>query len=339
MRIRIAPFVFGEIMLIDKSSNNQISDIAINLLISESSNEDTIYFFQFGISLLFILCFILMPVSSIALYCCIIFWQIEINAISSKSLLPFIANIHRLQALFYDCFNVRPSLTRNLVANHSSMRVMIHEALVRTESFSAIRTYSALELLSTMQTCIGHLRTRQSIISPCLQQWFSLQGCIPAFIGAMNARTLRCCVKWFLAVSTEGVWPIYVPHIGALTAFFTLNTQPIFVRLIAAKELRRCREWLFALGASFICHYFSRPLSSRYFCNAQTSSPLNDLRCSCALLRKASTLSAGIWTVIFSFVGCLFIPALYHKNAGMSFLLLTDVRSLLYASKSPKEAL
>src|SRR5258708_20417414 len=98
MRIRTAPFVFGEIMLIDKSSNNQISDIAINLLISESSNEDTIYFFQFGISLLFMLCFILMPLSSIALYCCIIFCQIEFTALSSHSLIPFLANTHRLQA-------------------------------------------------------------------------------------------------------------------------------------------------------------------------------------------------------------------------------------------------
>src|SRR5260221_3561810 len=48
----------------------------------------------------------------------------------------------------------------------------------------------------------------------------------------------------------------------------------------------------------------------RYSCQARTSSPLNDLWFSCAFLRKASTISVGIWTVIFRLSGFVFMLAL-----------------------------
>ena len=320
------PFCFED-RLRSKNINEQVIHPSINLLISESVDTDAKCFYQFGIPFLVSFCSTLMPIRAITFYDYIVVCQKEINRTLPKWFFPLIRYTHGLQTVLYNCLNISSPLTSDLSPNRPPVRVILLMAYTRAKFPRATRMSSSLKLFATIQT---RIRLLWALIIRVGLTRLSFSFCsflclLSTCLRAMNDfRLTWSLIKWFFAISANSIfYATFMWPIALLTALLTLWTEST---LLATKELWSQGKLFLALRATFIkstiyhpSHYcFSRLVFSRYFCKAHTSSPLNERWFSCALLRKASMISGGTWTVIFSFVEFLFIPVFYHKNTGMS---------------------
>src|SRR5260221_139287 len=115
-----------------KNSNNQVSNIAINLFSSEPQDTNIVLFGKGCISFLIMLLLTMMPIDSITLNCQIIVRQIEVNPIFPKSLFPFVGYAQFFEALFHYCLNICTVLFSYLLKEGGKTRLLFRKFAIIT---------------------------------------------------------------------------------------------------------------------------------------------------------------------------------------------------------------
>jgi hypothetical protein len=283
-------------MLRGECGNNQFTNIAKDFFISESLDSNMVLLSKISVSLRILFLSVSMPVGTVALDCHAVVRQKEVNPVHAESAFPFILNTKRLEALLHNRLYVRSPLLFDFLEDQYI--VSIPHVLAGSAFFAAKCLWGVLrsKLAMTEHTLFRlPLSSRSPTNSRAILSG-GLFGC-GEFLAAYLANMIACIL-----------WEAHGTFAGVSTLHRTMNY------ILAS---RTSIKGFVAMDAYLLTHGLPCSFSSRYFCNAHTSSPLNDLWFFWAFFLSASTISAGTWTVIFCLLGFVFMLAFYHKNASI----------------------